>query len=515
MSTDKHISQTDKYLINEDEQTTPPLLAALDLGSNSFHMAIARQTHGQIKLLDKLQEKVQLAAGLNENDEISEESQARAIHCLIRFRQRLDGLPSGSVRVVGTNTFRAAKNAYQFIRRAEAVLGHPIEVISGREEARLIYLGIAHTCADDKNRRLVIDIGGGSTECIIGSRFEPLLLESLHMGCVSYKRFFPNDRLTRAHLTRAINAARLEVEQIKSTFRKEGWLECMGSSGTIKSIQQACEKNSLSDDGITRSALEALLERVLQFDRLTDVNLPGIKSDRRAIFVPGFAILFALFDQLGIERMHFADGALREGVLYDLLSRLYHEDVRDRSIKTLQQSYGVDTSHADRVCHTALTLAQLAARCPEGKSHITERAIELLTMASATHELGLAVSHAQFHRHGAYLLEHSDLPGFSHQEQFALAALVHNHRRKMVSKTKEIRPVEGTLKVLTVILRLAVLLNRSRTGHTLPITELSFQNDHWNLTFENDRLAENPLVQLDLSLEQEFLSQSGITLTVS
>ncbi|MEJ2670112.1 MAG: exopolyphosphatase [Gammaproteobacteria bacterium] len=496
------------------------LLAALDLGSNSFHIAIGRQTHGQIKLLDKLQEKVQLAAGLTENNEIDEAAQARAIDCLIRFRQRLDGLSPGSVRIVGTNTFRVAKNAYQFIRRAEAVLGHPIEVISGREEARLIYLGIAHTCSDDKNRRLVIDIGGGSTECIIGSRFEPILLESLHMGCVRYKRFFPNNQLTPGNLSRAINAARLEVEQIKEAYLEGGWQECMGSSGTIKSIQQACEKSGLSNKGITRSALNTLREQLLRFDSLDNVDIPGVKPDRRSIFVPGFAILLGIFDQLGIDNMHFADGALREGVLYDLLGRLHHEDVRDRTIKTLQQSYDVDVAHANRVTLTAHQLATLATHCPEGKKYLTEDAIDLLTKACATHEIGLAVSHSQFHRHSAYLLEHSDLPGFSHQEQIALAALVQNHRRKMVAgKSKNTNTnatgfPKKTRLILTIILRLAVLLNRSRVERALPITDLSITSNHCRLSFQPNWLTENPLIQLDLNLEQAFLLHSGITLDI-
>lgn len=529
----------------DPNNTQADILAAIDLGSNSFHMAIARQHHGQLQLLDKLHEKVQLADGLDAEKMITSAAETRALDCLDRFKQRLQGLPRGCVRVVGTNTFRVAKNAYSFIRKAEQVLGYPIEVISGREEARLIYLGIAHTSADDQQGRLVIDIGGGSTECIIGSRFEPIILESLHMGCVRFKRFFPNNTLSRQHLERAIGAAKLEIAAIKAAFKRQGWHECLGSSGSIKSIQQVCQHANLCDEGITRDALKALYKMLIDHNSADDLMLPGLKPDRRHIFAPGFAILYALFEQFELEKMQFADGALREGVLYDLVGRLFHEDVRDRAIKTLQQRYSTDMAQASRVQTTVQKLIQLlnAKRLEkatqtgnDGKidktNHktdtpanlqphtLTAEAIELLSKACAVHEVGVAISHAKFHRHSAYLVEHSDLPGFSQQEQIALALLVRNHRRKLNLKMFDQLPhnagfTKNTLLTLTLLLRLATVLNRARADREILLADFSLSAQSCTLTFQDGWLEKNPLIALSLNEEAGFLALAGITLTTT
>lgn len=532
----------------DSQNTTPDTisLAAIDLGSNSFHMAIARQHHGQLQLLDKLHEKVQLAEGLDTDKMITAGAETRALDCLDRFKQRLQGLPEGSVRVVGTNTFRVAKNAYPFIRKAEQVLGYPIEVISGREEARLIYLGIAHTCADDQQGRLVIDIGGGSTECIIGSRFEPIVLDSLHMGCVRFKRFFPNNTLSRQNLERAIGAARLEIASIKATFRRQGWQECLGASGSIKSIQQVCHNAGLCDEGITRDALNKLYGILITQNSADTLTLPGLKADRRRIFAPGFAILYALFEQLDLDNMHFADGALREGVLYDLVGRLFHEDVRDRAVKTLQQRHSADMAQAARVQTTAQTLVSLLQQnSPDTMQqqdqannktekhhsaqknstdaeletgHLSESAQELLSKACTVHEVGLAISHAKFHRHSAYLIEHSDLPGFSQQEQAALALLVRNHRRKLHLKMFDQMPHNAgfskkALLTLTLLLRLATVLNRARADREIRLSSCTLSPTSCTLTFEDGWLSENPLIALSLNEEADFLASAGITLT--
>jgi exopolyphosphatase/guanosine-5'-triphosphate,3'-diphosphate pyrophosphatase len=479
-------------------------------------MAIARQHHGQLQLLDKLQEKVQLADGLDKDQLISPSAEKRALECLDRFRQRLQGLPKGCVRVVGTNTFRVAKNAYEFIRKAEAVLGYPIEVISGREEARLIYLGIAHCSADDQQSRLVIDIGGGSTECIIGSRFEPIMLGSLHMGCVRYKRFFPDNTLGATQLARAIDAAKLEIESIKADYLRQGWQECLGSSGSIKSILHVCVQSGLSAQSITRPALDALYKQLSAARSADELDFPGLKPDRRQIFPPGFAILYALFDQLGLSEMQFADGALREGVLYDLVGRLFHEDVRDRAIKTIQQRYSVDVAQANRVTQTAQQLAHGLAK--DSKSHLpSTAALDLLTKACAIHEIGLAISHTKYHRHSAYLAEHSDLPGFSQQEQIALALLLRNHRRKLSFKPIEHHPnniglSHQTMVSLVILLRLATVLNRARADTAIALKGIHLTEHRCTLSFEAGWLSANPLIALSLAEEANFLSAADITL---
>ncbi len=331
-------------------------LAAIDLGSNSFHMVVARQVHGEIQLMDGLSEKVQLGAGLDKDNCIDDETQTRALECLGRFAQRIAGIPRGSVRVVGTNTLRQARNARQFIDRAEEVLGHDIEIVAGREEARLIYLGVAHTLADDAGQRLVVDIGGGSTELIIGERFESSETESLHMGCVSFaRRFFADGNISEKAFDKAVTAARQEVLSIHANYRRIGWQQSVGASGTIKAISQVCVENGWCDAGITLEGLKKARKRVIKAGSVAKLDLKGLREDRRPIFPSGLAILYGIFEQLNIEYMEVSSGALREGLLYDLLGRFGHEDVRDRSIQSLMNRHHVERSQAERVCETAMS----------------------------------------------------------------------------------------------------------------------------------------------------------------
>jgi len=489
-------------------------LAAIDLGSNSFHMVIGRQRNNQIQLMDKLHEKVQLASGLDHERMLDAQSQERALSCLKSFAQRLQGLPKGAVRTVGTSTFREARNIYQFLRQAESILGHPIEIISGREEARLIYLGIAHTNADDQLRRLVLDVGGGSTECIIGSRFEPLVLESLPLGCLRHKKFFHDGKITKSHMENAINAAMLELEPYKNHFIKTGWEEALGSSGTIKSVQNACIANGLSQDSITKPALEELIELTLACQNINDVDLPGVKSDRKTIFAPGLAIVVALFKQFELTQLNYVEGALREGVLYDMVGRLFHEDVRDRSIRTFQKNYGVDTHQAELVEQSLMALCNLAKQSSYANPFLSEHSIDLLKRACAVHEAGLSISHSQFHKHSGYLVQHSDFPGFFKQEQAALACIVRNHRRKIKIQQleKNSQFSEEQLLVLTIFLRIAVSLNRSRHDSSMILKSLNITAKTWHFEFQPGWLEANPLVKLALEQEKTFLKQAGIEL---
>jgi exopolyphosphatase/guanosine-5'-triphosphate,3'-diphosphate pyrophosphatase len=491
-----------------DTSQSPIELAALDLGSNSFHMIIARYWQGDLQIIGKLQEKVQLAAGLDKHGHIHPQAAARGLDCLSRFAQRLQSIPQGHLRVVGTNTLRRAKNAEDWIEQAEALLKHPIEIISGREEARLIYLGVAHTSADEGGKRLVIDIGGGSTEFIIGEKFEPLATESLHMGCVGYQKFFPRGALKLSQIDKAILAARREVLSIAQPFHKLGWSACIGSSGTIRTIEHILMQNQWSDGGITLEGLHQLYEQVQSFGHIDELEIKGLKADRNSIFVPGFCILLGIFEQLNLKHMAFSEGALREGLLYDHLGGQSHEDVRDRTIRLLNSRYVIDAPQAERVRKTALHLFKPLDKSPR-QAQI--KAIDLLRHAAELHEIGQAISHSQFHKHGAYLLQHADLPGFSNLEKTLLAALVRNHRRSLSAKAFQHLPKTWRHEclLLCLMLRLATLLNHARVDAPELLPKIAVQNNQISLSFAKNSLQQHPLILAGLQQEQQYLQEIG------
>ena len=454
-----------------------PLVAAVDLGSNSFHMVIARVRGNELLLLDRLRERVQLAAGLGKKGQLDEAAQARAVAALERFGERLRDVPS--VRAVGTNTLRKAKNSRQFLTAACKALGHPIEVVSGREEARLIYLGVAHTTPDQSGRRLVVDIGGGSTECILGERFEPLVAESLHMGCVSFsRRFFPDGAITREGFKQAEIAAQLELQTIRRRFQSFGWDSALGTSGTILAIKELANEGG----AITRSALRKLRKSLVSVGNTTDLTkLPGLSAERANVLPGGLAILLAVFESLGVERLGTSDGALREGLLYDLLGRFRHEDVRGRTISNLEERYHVDREQAARVERTALRLLDAVA-APWKLTRQRHR--QLLGWSARLHEIGMTVAYSSYHKHGGYLLTHSDLPGFSIDERRTLATLVRAHRRKLTRDAfQDAIGLSGErLLRLCLILRLAVVLNRGRSPRTAKLdlkTNARAQHPPW------------------------------------
>lgn len=496
----------------ETPQEAPELLAAIDLGSNSFHMVIARVVQGEIRPIEKLGEKVQLASGVDRLGYLNEAAQQRALECLERFAQRISGMPQHTVQIVGTNALREARNAMDFIRKAEQVIGYPIEVISGREEARLIYLGVSHTLADDAGRRLVVDIGGGSTEFIIGERFEARALESMHMGCVSYRdRFFPDGRIGRAQFDRAVTQAAMELQVIQRQFHSLGWSSCVGSSGTIKAVEQVLVNNALSVEGITQEGLRELKQRVLDLGHCELLEKLGVRKDRVNIFPSGLAILVAIFEVLRIQRMAFCDGALREGVLYDMLGRSQHENVRERTINAMAERYHVDRQHAEAVEATALHALRQVAWDWGLQAPIYA---DLLRWACRLHEVGLAISHSQFHKHGAYLIQYSDLAGFTRQAQQALAVLVRGHRRKFSDSIFAEFPSDKAepLKHLCILLRLAVLLQHTRSGE-VPDFEMRVSKKRIKLQFAPDWLAQRPLTRADLEEEAEYLEKAGFQLT--
>lgn len=490
-----------------------PLIAAIDLGSNSFHMVLAKADHGEIRILERLGDKVQLAAGVDEDRLLSEEAMQRGLDCLRRFAQLTASLPEGAVRVVGTNALREARNRSEFIRRAEAILGHPVEVISGREEARLIYLGVSHSIADTPGRRLVADIGGGSTEFIIGQRFEPLLRESLQMGCVSFtQRFFRDGKITPARYAQAYTAARLEIMGIEHALRRLGWEDTVGASGTIKAIGLAIQAAGLGAGEVNAEGMAWLKRKMFKAGEVEKLDLDGIKPDRRAIFPAGMAILEAIFDACDIQRMSHSEGALREGVLYDLLGRHQHEDVRERTLSSLMERYHVDLEQAARVESKALSALDKVAQDWELEDDWHR---ELLSWAAKVHEVGLDIAHYQYHKHGAYLVEHSDLSGFSRQDQQMLALLVRGHRRNIPKDKLAEFGAEGIkLTRLCVLLRFAILFHHIRGTQEMPNVELKASEQRLDILFPEGWLECNPLTQADFTQEAEWLKRIGIELSV-
>ena len=490
------------------------IMAAVDLGSNSFHMVVARNQHGDPSIVDRLREMVRLASGLDRDKMLDEASQERALACLRRFGQRLRDMRAHQVRVVGTNTLRKARNATAFLAKAEEALGHPVEVISGIEEARLIYLGVSHHTESTDGANLVIDIGGGSTELIIGEGYEPQHLESLYVGCVGISRaHFDDGKLSAKRFDRARLAVRLELRPVAAAFRRRGWKRAIGSSGTIRAARDVARELGLVDSGVTAAAVEAVIEELIKARRSDELRLPGLGAERAPVFAGGMAILAEVMSTLRIERLDISNGALREGLLYDMLGRLHDEDARERSIHAMQRNYHVDLEQAARVEATAATLLEQVARSWQLSGALFR---QLLVWAACLHEVGLDIAHARYHHHGGYLVANSDLPGFPQLEQKLLACLVMLHRRKLDDPFLDELPGtwRGPAFKLVVLLRLAVLLNRSRSPSDLPTIGLATGKDSLELRFPAGWLDDNPLTAADLAQETEWLASRGFELKI-
>ncbi|MEQ8230387.1 MAG: exopolyphosphatase [Gammaproteobacteria bacterium] len=498
--------------MSDSQHGAPRTLAAVDLGSNSFHMIVAEPTEQGFRVLDRMRATVRLAAGLDADNNISEKAMARAMDCLAQFGERVRDLPRGAVRVVGTNTLRKARNAWHFITRAEAALAHPIDVISGHEEARLIYLGVSHGLEDDAELRLVMDIGGGSTEFILGRHFEALQLESLHMGCVSHSdAFFASGRIDAKAMRAAEIAARQELEAIELAYRESGWQSAIGASGTILAVREIVLAQGWSREGITPQSLARLKQAMLDAGHVDKLSLTGLSDERRPVLPGGVAILAAAFEALGVERMRVSQSALREGLLYDQLGRIHREDVRERTVNGLVMRYQLDFAQSERVRATALGLLEQvqASWGLAGEDHR-----RLLSWAASLHEIGLSVSHSQYQKHGEYLLTNLDLPGFARGEQQRLAALVRGHRRKLPVTTFSRLPaeLEKSILRLCILLRLACMLHRRRSAEALPGLSLVADGNTLKLGFPPQWLDAHPLTRADLESEAAYLKAAGFKL---
>jgi exopolyphosphatase/guanosine-5'-triphosphate,3'-diphosphate pyrophosphatase len=483
-------------------------LAAVDLGSNSFHLQIGRVVDDQIYLLDGLREQVRLGAGLTRDKRIDRATQVRALEALRRFSDRLRDFPAEAVRVVGTNALRVAKNSRQFLAEAKEALGFPIEIIAGREEARLIYLGVAHSLPLSRDKRLVMDIGGGSTEFIIGTGVKPELMDSLYMGCVSYSlKYFADGKVEKSAFKQAELAARSELQTIVKQYTRHGWTEAVGSSGSARSIAAIVEASGWSEHGISATGLDKLRGAVLKAGDVERLELPGMRADRASILPGGLAIMCAAFAELGIERMSVSDAALRQGVLYDLLGRVQKHDMREVTVRQFMRRYHVDTAQAERVAELAGRLHR-QMRGAESDTH----AGQTLARAAALHEIGISIAHNGYHKHSAYVIANADMPGFSRMEQSQLARLVLAHRGKL-TKLQDLSPVPADW-ALVFCLRLASLFCRSRTDFDLPRLGCEVTESGFRLLLPEDLLAHRPLSAAALADEAEEWKSIGLRLEV-
>lgn len=483
-------------------------LAAVDLGSNSFHCQVARVVGDQIYPLDSLREPVRLGAGLGEDKLLDTPSQERALACLQRFGERLRGLDRHAVRAVGTNTLRVAKNARAFLKLAQSALGFPIEVIAGREEARLIYIGVQHSLPPSKEKRLVVDIGGGSTEFIIGSGYKPARLASLYMGCVSYSlQFFPDGRITKSAMKQAELAARNELQPLVSSFSRKQWQQAVGSSGTMRSLAEIADANGFTQGVITPGGMDRLRSHLIKAGSLDRAQLQDLKPDRALVLPGGLAILGAVLSELGIAELTVAGGAMREGLLYDLLGRVHHKDMRDVTVAQFMQRYHVDAAQARRVGALAQSLhRKLAGDDPD------DPAKSYIGWAAKLHEIGISVAYSGYHKHSAYILEKADMPGFSRDEQTQLALLVLGHRRSL----KKVYPrVEGAVDWRCVLaLRLAALFYRGRNDISLPQIQAKAQGNRFRLGLGAEWLSRNPLTATALRDEVAEWDKVGFELRI-
>ncbi|TCJ18399.1 exopolyphosphatase [Parasulfuritortus cantonensis] len=471
-----------------------PTLAAIDLGSNSFHLQVGRVDGDQLFYLDAHKESVRLAGGLSDDKLLDAASQERALACLARFGERLKGMPEGAVRAVGTSALRVAKNAPAFIERAKATLGFDIDVVAGREEARLIYLGVSHSLPMNTEPRLVVDIGGGSTECIIGVGYEPRDRESLRMGCVVFSnRFFPGGEMEKSSVKAAVTAARMEVQQVVHQFRRGLWQEAVGSSGSARSMGEILFQNGISDGQISADGLKWLRERLAKAGSFARLDLDGLKDDRKPVLAGAVAIMSGLFQELEIDTMTVAQGAMREGILWDLLGRVHNHDMRDVTVTQFVRRYHVDGKQARRVERLAARLyMQLTAGDRDGDGE----AIRWLNWAARLHEIGIQIAHSGLHKHGAYILENADMPGFGRRDQARLAMLVRASRGGL---EKLGFPPEAAIWPLILCLRLAILLNGSRSDAPIPDLKLTCAADgNCELTMPADWMAANPLSKATL-----------------
>lgn len=503
----------------KDSKNTTPLeavasttkhVAAIDLGSNSFHMVVAKVIGQELQLVSRHKQRVRLGSGLDDQSNLSNATIERGLECLAMFAERLQGFEIENVRIAATHTLRQANNAHIFIQRAREVLPFPIEVIPGEEEARLIYLGVAHT-QPESDSKLVIDIGGGSTELIIGQGFEAKLVNSKQMGCVSFtQRYFSNGKLSRKNFSKAIIAAQQRLEPLAAKYKKKGWDAALGSSGTIKAIKEVLVGMGFEDAIITEKRLSHLTDVLCEHDHIEEIKIKGLTEERQPVFAGGVAILTAIFMALSVKEMNFSDGALREGLLYEMEDRFQRSDIRMRTTENLAAKHSVDFDHATRVKDQASEfLHQICDElCIKKKSQL----FELLEWSALLHEVGLSISFTGFHKHSAYLLQHTNMPGFNSEQQMVMSTLARFQRKALkLQDMPELNLFKSKhLISLIRILRLSIILNGQRNDTARLKTRIEvIDKDHWKICgADDDWLDDNKLLAADLVAEQELWSNA-------
>jgi exopolyphosphatase/guanosine-5'-triphosphate,3'-diphosphate pyrophosphatase len=487
-------------------------VAAIDLGSNSFHLIVARLVGGEFRVIDRIKDRVRVGAGLDADGNLTLDARKRALHSLRRFAERVHGLPAGNVRAVGTFTFRQARNAREFLEEGEAILGHPLEVISGEEEARLVYQGVLYSSPPWFGRRLVIDIGGGSTEFVLGEGTDVLEAESTEMGCVSFsEKFFPDGVLSAKNFRRAVTAARVSMAGVEQSLKPLDWKVSIGTSGTMHAI--ATVLKSMGENTVTPRGLQKLRKRVIAAKAVQDLALPKLGEKRKQVLAGGLAILVAAFQSLKLATLDTCPGSLKEGVLWNLLGRLGDEDVRDSTIRRFARHFQLDQEQGFHVERTVLELLQSTA---EPWNLIGRPFRQMLSWSARLYEIGLSVSHSGYHKHGEYLIRNSDMPGFSTDDQLALAALVRGHRRKIPTKLLRQIPHFTFNQALRMclLLRLAVVVNRRRRGSHAPLVTLRVTDQILEVEISKEWLKRHALTRAELVEEARYLEEFGYRLSL-
>lgn len=486
------------------------IYAIIDLGSNSFHMLLAREVAGSVQVIARIKRKVRLASGLDENFVLSQVAMERGWECLALFAERLQDIPRQNIRIVATATLRLATNAEEFVETAEKIVNHKINIISGKEEARNIYLGVAHT-SNSENNRLVIDIGGASTEVIIGNGFDAIALNSLNIGCVTFlERYFADGLINQDNFDAAINAASKVIDGIASEYIAAGWSHAVGASGTVQAIQEILVAQGYAEE-LTLSNLEHIQRQAIRCEKIDELEIKGLVQERRLVFVSGLAILMALFKTLKIERMTLAGGALREGVLYSMLGKMQDTNIRERTVNSLLVRHHIDQKHSAIVADVAL---KMAAQLEQQWQLNDFEGLDILRCAAMLHELGLIVEYRNFHRHGGYVLSQTELPGFTRAQQKLLTALVSNQREGIDQQIIANQTMTSCVLAhrLTRILRVAIILSMRRIDEVLPSFCVHCDGEELTIELPKGWLDKHPLMRAELETEVAEHAQVGWTM---
>jgi len=485
-----------------------PFYAAIDLGSNSFHMLIVRELSGSIQTIAKVKRKVRLAAGLGADDTLDNAAMVRGWQCLSLFAEQLRDIPDEQIKIVATATLRRASNAREFLAQAEKILGHKIRIISGETEAKIIYRGVAHT-SSGSGKRLVIDIGGASTELVIGEQSEALLLNSLDLGCVTWLKRFFQEQLSQANFDAAIAAAQQVINPVISDYRRLGWQNSVGASGTIQALSEVITAQGM-DERITYQKLKTIQQQVIACGHLEHLNIVGLEEERKPVFASGLAILIALFESLQIKSLTLAGGALREGLVYSLLSQEETSSVRTRTADSFVKRHRIDRPHAQRVASCALAMAKQLT------PSLSNRALSLLKWAAMFHEVGLNIEFKRAPQHAAYIIDHSDLPGFTSAQKHLVSNLLLNQRGEWQAPLLEQQHALPTseAQILARLLRIAIIVCMRRTEDSVPKITLLQTDLDWRLCFPPTWNEQHPLRAAELELEAEVQRQAGYPLEI-